>query len=79
MARMLGRWHASGCRCQARYGSTGPDCAGGGRDTRWRKRVERREVERELAEYPSGYSPVTLISTQPDGPDLTGALIGWEG
>lgn len=48
------------------------------KDTRWHKRVEAREVKRDLDYYPSGYSPATLLATRPDGPDPTGRLIGVE-
>ncbi len=45
MVRMLGRFRTSGCGCLV----PGPDCAGHVRDTRWRKRVEQRQVAREVA------------------------------
>ncbi|WP_433363940.1 hypothetical protein [Streptosporangium sp. CA-115845] len=54
MARMLGRYQAPGCCPGMREGwrrtrrVDGPDCSGGGTDTRWRKRVEQREFAREL-------------------------------
>jgi len=54
MARMLGRFQSPGCCPGTREGpykmrrTVGPDCSGAGTDTRWRKRVERREVAREV-------------------------------
>lgn len=74
MPRMPGRFRTGGCGC----GIPGPDCSGHERDTRRRKRQEAREAEREISRYPSGYSPVTLLATRPDGPDPTGPLVSWE-
>jgi hypothetical protein len=56
MARMLGRYESPGCCPGCRSGWTrnrkafGPDCSGGATDKRWRKRVEQREVAREIAQ-----------------------------
>lgn len=51
MARMLGRWLTGGCHCRPHDNRTwGPDCAGHESDPRRAKRIERRELERELAE-----------------------------
>jgi hypothetical protein len=51
MARMLGRWLTGGCRCRPRDNRTwGLDCAGHESDPRRFKRIEQRELERELAE-----------------------------
>lgn len=53
---MLGRFETPGCCPGTRAGWTrrrkgfGPDCSGGCTDTRWRKRVEQRQVAREVAE-----------------------------
>lgn len=60
MVRMLGRYMDSGCRHIPRRvdDEPGPDCTGHGRDTRWRKRVERRELARELR--PEGLLPTAL-------------------
>lgn len=53
MARMLGRYQVPGCCPGTRAGrDPGPDCSGGGSmGTRAAKRVERRELEREFAEF----------------------------
>lgn len=54
VARMLGRVEAPGCcpGCRAgwyrRRHGYGPDCSGGATDTRWRKRVEKRQVRAEI-------------------------------
>lgn len=46
MARMLGRLYASHCPvCRT---EPGPDCPNHGRDTRAAKRVEERQVRREI-------------------------------
>ena len=55
MAKMLGRWRTPGCWSgtpsdHRTHPDGGPDCSGHERDTRWRKRVEQREVEREIAD-----------------------------
>lgn len=46
ISRMLGRWRSGGCGCL----TPGPDCAGHERDTRRRKRQEKRAVDREIWE-----------------------------
>jgi hypothetical protein len=43
MPRMLGRYCAGGCACR--------DCGDGQPDTRWRKRVEARDLAHEFAEF----------------------------
>lgn len=51
------------------------------RDAPTRAAEREHAVERDLAAdeyYPSGYSPVTLLSTQPDGPDPTGPVVDYE-
>lgn len=54
MAKMLGRYQSPGCCPGMREGwyrtrrAFGPDCSSGDSDTRWRKRVERREWRRSL-------------------------------
>lgn len=35
------------------------------------------DMRRELGSYPGGYSPATLLSARPDGPDPTGPLVNW--
>ena len=65
---MLGRYCSGGCACR--------DCGGGQPDTRWRKRVEARELERKLA-------PETdlewLASLQPSLYDLSDCQHGCNG
>lgn len=49
VVRMLGRFESPGCCPGTRAGRRpGPDCSGGERSTRWRKRVETREFRRSL-------------------------------
>jgi hypothetical protein len=79
MPRMLGRWHAGGCRRQARHGSTGPDCAGGGGDTRWHKRQEAREVERDIAEQRYATLGQYLAATDPARLELLCDLLAVSG
>lgn len=61
MPKMLGRYETPGCCPGTRSGwrrrrhLVGVDCSGGDTSTRWRKRVERREMVRELR--PDGLLP----------------------
>jgi len=54
MARMLGRVETPGCCPGSRSGWNrrrhrhGPDCSGAATDTRWAKRIEQRQFQREL-------------------------------
>lgn len=52
MARMLGRYCQGGCACQM--------CGDGQPDTRWRKRTEARELDREIAEAAAEYGDEAL-------------------
>ena len=51
------------------------------KDTRWHKRREQRQWEREMARreadgyWPGGYAPHELLSARHDSPDLTGPLV----
>lgn len=53
MARMLGRYCSGGCACR--------DCGMGQPDTRWRKRVEARELEPEMTEHLRRDVPEPLV------------------
>lgn len=62
MARMLGRYQVPGCCPGTRAGrDPGPDCSGGGSMTaRYAKRIEARELEREIAEAAAEYGDEAL-------------------